>query len=378
MPLPIAKDVTQEGLARLLWQWKESPKLRGFFESYLENVQPLEDVYFQLLDERGVLVAVGEQLNVLGRLVGEPRYGRNDDKYRLALVNRAGINRSSGTPEELLTFLKALTRSEVVGLWEHYSSSVHLYVAQNGTPFVVHALKDAASAGVHIRLMFDQNQESLIPVDLAFAQLTLANQALDSIEVIDATSTSYELGISTGTSSTEDHGFLSEIYEVQETTQVITNPSFITDTDWTKGTGWTIAGDVASKASGTASALEQPATLIETAKYVVSYTVSGMTTGTLTPTFTGGATASGTAVTSNGTYSEIITAKSGNINFTLNASSTFDGDVDNVSLFLLNQVPVNPACEVIDNSVAILDILKVITETGDFVVDEFTNQVIGV
>jgi hypothetical protein len=34
---------------------------------------------------------------------------------------------------------------------------------------------------------------------------------------------------------------------------LVTNGTFDTDTNWTKGTGWTIAAGVASKSTGTAS-----------------------------------------------------------------------------------------------------------------------------
>jgi hypothetical protein len=39
--------------------------------------------------------------------------------------------------------------------------------------------------------------------------------------------------------------------------ELVTNGTFDTDSDWTKGTGWTISGGAASKVTGVSSGLNQ-------------------------------------------------------------------------------------------------------------------------
>lgn len=117
------------------------------------------------------------------------------------------------------------------------------------------------------------------------------------------------------------------------TSDRITNGSFGSDTSWTKGTGWTIASGVASHAAGSASELSQAVALAAGYRYRVTFIVSGFTAGTVTPTFTGGVTTTGTARSANGSYTEELTAVSGNVTFALLASSDFVGSIDSLSVY---------------------------------------------
>ena len=114
---------------------------------------------------------------------------------------------------------------------------------------------------------------------------------------------------------------------------LVTNGTFDADTDWTKGTGWTIGSGVATKSAGTASDLYQLLTLEVGKTYAVTYTVSGYSAGQVLPSFTGGTTVSGTARTANGTYTDLLTASPGSNRFNIYGNSTFVGSVDNISIF---------------------------------------------
>jgi len=108
---------------------------------------------------------------------------------------------------------------------------------------------------------------------------------------------------------------------------IITNGTFATDTNWTKGTGWSIGSGVATKTAGSAANLSQTVT-IPAGWYKVSFDLT-VTAGSVTATFTGGTTASGFGGTTSGVYTAFILS-TGNTAFSLNASSTFAGTVDNV------------------------------------------------
>ena len=376
--LPIARSTEDRASQLLTTQWDNSPKVQGLLKSFAENLHLVEDVFFQLLNERGISTAIGEQLDVLGRLTGELRYGRGDDRYRLAIGNRANINRSNGTAPELLSFLSGLTATNNVKLWEHLSGDIHLFTDSNPSPFVAHALKDAASAGIHVRLMFDILGDSFVPVEVGLAESTLVNEAISDIEVVDATGTVYSLGVSSGSSEESDYGFLPEVFERGVGTQSIVNPELDTDTTWVKGTGWAIGAGTGNKTAGVASSLEQPQTLTTDSNKVVSFTVSGRTAGSITPKFTGGVEVAGTAISSNITSTEILIVSAGTTTFELVADSAFDGSVDNIAIFTEVSTPTNPLCDIIDNSVSILEILKIVNESGDFIVNEFDDNVIGI
>jgi hypothetical protein len=114
----------------------------------------------------------------------------------------------------------------------------------------------------------------------------------------------------------------------------ITNGGFATDTDWTQGDGWSIAAGVAdSDASQSADsdlAQSVPA-LISGELYEVVFTVANNTLGNITPNVGGTA---GTTFPVDGTFTDLIVAGASGI-FKLTCNSTFDGDVDNVSVSLV-------------------------------------------
>lgn len=112
---------------------------------------------------------------------------------------------------------------------------------------------------------------------------------------------------------------------------LVTNGTFDSDTDWTKGTGWTIGSGVASKSSGTASSLLQENIVVTNKVYSVQFTISNYSAGNMYVILDG--SGSGTSRSANGTYTENVTATGGSGRFSLYASSSFVGDVDNVSIF---------------------------------------------
>jgi hypothetical protein len=118
----------------------------------------------------------------------------------------------------------------------------------------------------------------------------------------------------------------------------IGNSDFASDTVWTKGTGWTIGTGVATKAAGTQSGLSQTMTptsqlrLAAGATYQLVYTIT-RSAGSITPRLTGGTTVTGTTRSASGTYTETITALTGNTTFEFLADASFDGTVDDVALW---------------------------------------------
>jgi len=101
-------DHVSDGLSRLLTQYKGKPKMEAVLTAYMEQVQDLETAFFELLQLRYISTGVGIQLDIAGKILGEPRNERVDELYRVALKARALINYSEGTPEDLLEVLLAL------------------------------------------------------------------------------------------------------------------------------------------------------------------------------------------------------------------------------------------------------------------------------
>lgn len=110
--------------------------------------------------------------------------------------------------------------------------------------------------------------------------------------------------------------------------EYVTNGTFAADTDWTKGTGWTIAAGVATATGAISTALSQASaiTLIAGFTYTITYTVT-RSAGSVTPSIGGTA---GTARSSSATFVETIVA--GTTQLIAFTGSGFTGTIDNVSV----------------------------------------------
>ena len=112
-------------------------------------------------------------------------------------------------------------------------------------------------------------------------------------------------------------------------TELVTNGTFDTDSNWTKGTGWTISGGVASCSGGSANLTQSVSATVGTT-YRVSFTITAYNSGAIRTTFN---TISSQDYNSVGTFVDffkITSITSGQI--LLDPRGTFDGSIDNVSV----------------------------------------------
>jgi hypothetical protein len=120
--------------------------------------------------------------------------------------------------------------------------------------------------------------------------------------------------------------------------ELVTNGVFSADANWTKGTGWTIAAGVATKAAGVSSLLSQvlAAPLVTGKIYELVYTITARTAGAVAPSLSGGATVGGTVRNAVGTYTQELTATANHTSLNITADSSFAGSLDNISLRLIS------------------------------------------
>lgn len=78
-------------------------KITRLLTSLLTPVQEIEDALQQLYTERAIDTAVGVQLDLIGKLVGQPRDGMEDEEFRRYCRARISAHQSTGSPEEIIT-----------------------------------------------------------------------------------------------------------------------------------------------------------------------------------------------------------------------------------------------------------------------------------
>lgn len=131
--------------------------IRKLLKCWLSPAQYLEGVLQQLYSERSIDTAIGAQLDVLGRLVGQARDGLNDDTYRRYIRARISVNRSKGRIQDIIR-VADLVVDDVharFNLKNQGRAAYVLKIEDVATTFalslvVLDLVKDATAAGVRV------------------------------------------------------------------------------------------------------------------------------------------------------------------------------------------------------------------------------------
>lgn len=116
-------DVVASGLGEMLSQFDGAPKLRRLAEIFLEQLQDVENVVLDLVYERTLDGASGFWLDVIGRILGEPRGGLDDNAYRRFLEARAVVIFSTGVREDVLSIMSLLTQSDDIHVQSNFPAA---------------------------------------------------------------------------------------------------------------------------------------------------------------------------------------------------------------------------------------------------------------
>lgn len=110
-----------EAQARLLSVFKK-PKILALTGAMADSAQKLEDVIWQVINLRNIDDGFGNQLDVIGRLVGEPRNGKTDTQYKPFLRIRIAADKCQGTIPEVLNIVNMVSLADSGAAWWYYSA----------------------------------------------------------------------------------------------------------------------------------------------------------------------------------------------------------------------------------------------------------------
>lgn len=86
----------EQGLDRLIEQFRGLPDMEAWCSSTLEEVQLLEDAIWSFIDAFDVDRAPADLLKKIGKIVGQTWAGEELESYRLTVKARIAVNRSNG------------------------------------------------------------------------------------------------------------------------------------------------------------------------------------------------------------------------------------------------------------------------------------------
>ncbi len=109
-----------EAVGNFVEQFKGKSKLAAYLTTFIEQVQDLEDAFFQVLEERGVETSTGVQLDGLGEVIGEEREGRTDGIYRQAIKGRIVLNVDDSSTEDVIRLISVIASDKKAHLVEYY------------------------------------------------------------------------------------------------------------------------------------------------------------------------------------------------------------------------------------------------------------------
>lgn len=166
MAIPEKIDHIESGLSKLLDQFKDSPKAQALLAAYLAEANEVEEALLQLLHERGIFEAEGEQLDILGALFGIRRNGKTDTKLRAEILTVAAGLTSDGTTEVFMQVLRTTSGSDYVDFFEHPSGDVHALLGAGSTVDTYSFLSNLVPAGVNLRIYVDDKFDSFAGTEL--------------------------------------------------------------------------------------------------------------------------------------------------------------------------------------------------------------------
>ena len=145
-----------EGLALMLDMFRNTKVTAGILSAYLQSVQDCEDAFWTLLVGFNLDSGVGIVLDLIGQIVGEPRNGRGDGWYRIALRLRIATNRSDGCPETLILLLQLAEPGSVFRFVEIYPAAIDVtwYGSADAFRALVEFLPQAKPGGVEITIRY--------------------------------------------------------------------------------------------------------------------------------------------------------------------------------------------------------------------------------
>lgn len=117
---------------------------------YGKQLSELEEASLKLNRLYNIDDSEGDELDVIGGLIGQPRFGWPDNMYRLFIKARAVANSSTGTTNEVLTALEILTDSS--SYIQVYTMAIDVCgnITAELAPYIRQFMEDVVDAGVEI------------------------------------------------------------------------------------------------------------------------------------------------------------------------------------------------------------------------------------
>lgn len=146
-------------LNRLLEQFKDKARLKTLVDIYSEQCQELENVFWDLYVKRRIDTAEGDQLRILGRIVGLVKGTTSDADFRVLVAARIRVLLSRGTFNDLVRIIRLTigTDTSKRTIKEVYPAGLQIELLEVPTFSVLifaRLMRAAKAAGVSLEISY--------------------------------------------------------------------------------------------------------------------------------------------------------------------------------------------------------------------------------
>jgi hypothetical protein len=151
----------ERGVRQLAPPFWGKPNVAAVLQSFLREIQLLEDTLWEMLELRTLEGADLPRLKVLGKIVGQPRLGFDTETYRTVIEARARANVSRGRAIDLLEVLAILLGEASFVLLAVGNATLYVHAEDpldaQALAKVRVVLPDARAAGVGIQFLYSDD-----------------------------------------------------------------------------------------------------------------------------------------------------------------------------------------------------------------------------
>lgn len=112
--------------SRIIARWKNDPVTNTYAEAMGEQNQELENVLYDFYSFLSIDSMIGQQLNVIGNIVKQPRNGLSDTQYRVYIKAKIGQNVGSGTLSDIRTVWQLILPANNIQIIEEFPCSISI------------------------------------------------------------------------------------------------------------------------------------------------------------------------------------------------------------------------------------------------------------
>jgi hypothetical protein len=154
-------DLTVRALARRTDDYKRDAIFESLVTSYVDRLRDIEAATWEVVLERLLQNAIGVQLDILGKIVGEPRFSIDDDEYRLGVRCRIAVNLSQGLMSDIRLIASMILwnggKAADVNIYEYWPGTVMLdclEVIDGDINHIALYLQQTRSAGIRLQVIY--------------------------------------------------------------------------------------------------------------------------------------------------------------------------------------------------------------------------------